>query len=148
MLMPERVKFRKQHRGRMSGYAKRGSTLAFGEFGLKELEPSWITAQQIEAVRITLVRYLKKGGKMWIRIFPDKPVTKKPLEVRMGGGKAEPSFWVAVVKTGRIMFELSGIPELEARDAFRIATQKLPISTQVVVKETNTSEVNNETART
>ncbi len=132
MLMPKRVKFRKQQRGRMRGKAVRGSSLAFGQYGLKAMEPHWITARQIEAARIALTRYIKRGGKVWIRIFPDKPCTKKPAETRMGKGKGAPEFWVAVVKPGRIMFELEGVPEEVAREAFRLAAHKLPIKTRFV----------------
>lgn len=132
MLMPKRVKYRKQQRGRMRGKAKRGSHIAFGEFGLKALEPAWITARQIEAARVAVTRHIKRGGKVWIRIFPDKPVTEKPAETRMGKGKGSPEFWVAVVKPGRIMFELAGVPEDLARDAFRLAAHKLPIKTKIV----------------
>ncbi len=133
--MPKQVKHRKQHRGNMRGRAKRGDSLAFGDYGLRALEPSWITAAQIEAARVSLVRYLKKGGKIWVRIFPDKPVSKKPLEVRMGGGKGEPAFWVAVVKTGRVMFEIVGISQSDALEAMRIASHKLPIATEVVIRQ-------------
>ncbi len=132
MLMPKRVKFRKQQRGRMRGKAVRGSSLAFGQYGLKAMEPHWITARQIEAARIALTRHIKRGGKVWIRIFPDKPCTKKPAETRMGKGKGAPEFWVAVVKPGRIMFELEGVPEEIAREAFRLAAHKLPIKTRFV----------------
>ncbi len=132
MLMPKKVKFRKQQRGRMTGKAYRGSSVSFGEFGLKTLEPGWITDRQIEAARIALTRYLKRGGKVWIRIFPDKPVTKKPAETRMGKGKGAPEFWVAVVKPGRIMFEVEGVPEDKAREAFRLASNKLPVKTRFV----------------
>jgi large subunit ribosomal protein L16 len=132
MLMPKRVKFRKQQRGRMRGKAVRGSLLAFGEFGLKATEPQWITARQIEAARIAMTRYIKRGGKIWIRIFPDKPCTKKPAETRMGKGKGAPEYWVAVVKPGRIMFEIAGVTEDIAREALRLAAHKLPIKTKFV----------------
>jgi len=132
MLMPRRVKFRKQQRGRMKGKAVRGSTLSFGKFGLKALEPHWITARQIEAARVAMTRHIKRGGKIWIRIFPDKPVTKKPAETRMGKGKGAPEYWVAVVKPGRIMFEIDGVPENLAREALRLAAHKLPIKTKFV----------------
>jgi len=132
MLMPKRVKFRKQQRGRMSGSATRGAHIAFGQFGLKALEPAWITARQIEAARIAMTRYIRRGGKVWIRIFPDKPVTVKPAETRMGKGKGSPEFWVAVVKPGRILFELEGISEPIAREAMRLAAHKLPIQTKFV----------------
>jgi large subunit ribosomal protein L16 len=134
MLMPKRVKYRKTHRGRMKGRAKGGSTLAFGKFGLQALEPAWINSNQIEASRIALTRYTKKGGKVWIRIFPDKPITKKPAEVRMGKGKGDPQFWVAVVKPGRIMFEMEGISEADAKKALTTAGHKLPILTKVLVR--------------
>lgn len=132
MLMPKRVKFRKQHRGRMSGVATSGAHIAFGQYGLKALEPAWITARQIEAARIAMTRYIKRSGKVWIRIFPDKPVTEKPAETRMGKGKGSPEFWVAVVKPGRILFELEGISESVAREAIRLAAHKLPIKTKFV----------------
>ena len=132
MLMPKRVKYRKQQRGRMGGKAVRGSKLAFGQYGLKALEPHWITARQIEAARVAMTRYVKRAGKVWIRIFPDKPCTKKPAETRMGKGKGAPEYWVAVVKPGRIMFELDGVPEETAREALRLAAHKLPIKTKFV----------------
>jgi len=132
MLMPSRTKYRKQQRGRLKGVALAGNYLAFGEYGLKALEAHWITASQIEAARIAISRYLKKGGKLWLRIFPDKPVTKKPAETRMGKGKGNVEFWVAVVKPGRILFEVSGVSEEDAREAFRIAASKLPIKTRFV----------------
>jgi len=136
MWMPKRTKYRKQQRGRLKGMATSGSTLAFGEYGLKALEGHWITGNQIEAARIAIMRYLKKGGKLWIRIFPDKPVTKKPAETRMGKGKGAVDHWVAVVKPGRILFELAGVPEDAAREAFRLASFKLPIKTRFVsIKE-------------
>ncbi len=134
MLMPKRVKFRKTQRGRMRGKAQRGSTISFGDFGLKALEPGWITARQIEAARVALTREMKRDGKIWIRIFPDKPVTKKPAETRMGKGKGMPEFWVAVVKPGRIMFEIAGIPSALAEEALRLAAHKLPIKTKFVVR--------------
>jgi len=132
MLMPKRVKYRKQQRGRMRGLAVRGSMLAFGEFGLKAMEPKWITARQIEAARIAMTRYIKRGGKIWIRIFPDKPCTKKPAETRMGKGKGAPEYWVAVVKPGRVMFEIAGVNEQTAREALRLAAHKLPLKTKFV----------------
>jgi len=132
MLMPKRVKYRKQQRGRMNGAAVRGSRLAFGQYGLKALEPKWITARQIEAARVAMTRYVRRSGKIWIRIFPDKPVTKKPAETRMGKGKGAPEFWVAVVKPGRVLFEMDGIPEETAREALRLAAHKLPIKTKFV----------------
>ena len=134
MLMPKRVKYRKSQRGRMSGKANRGSTVAFGDFGLKALEPHWITSRQIEACRVALSRKMKRDGKVWIRIFPDKPVSKKPLETRMGKGKGAPEFWVAVVKPGRIMFEVSGVSKEIAYEALRLASHKLPIKTKPVVR--------------
>jgi len=132
MLMPKRVKYRKAQRGRMKGKATRGSSLAFGEYGLKAMEPGWVTNRQIEASRVSLTRSLKRGGKIWIRIFPDKPVTKKPAETRMGKGKGNPEAWVAVVKPGRILYELEGVKEDVAREAFRLAGQKLGIATRFV----------------
>ena len=134
MLMPKRVKYRKTQRGRMRGKAQRGSAIAFGDFGLKALEPGWITARQIEAARVALTREMKRDGKIWIRIFPDKPVTKKPAETRMGKGKGMPEFWVAVVKPGRIMFEIGGISAALAEEALRLAAHKLPIKTKFVVR--------------
>ncbi len=134
MLMPKKVKYRKQQRGRMKGKAFRGSDVSFGEFGLKAMEPGWVTDRQIEAARIALTRYLKRGGKVWIRIFPDKPVTKKPAETRMGKGKGAPEFWVAVIKPGRVMFEVEGVAEDRAREAFRLAGRKLPIKTRFVTR--------------
>ncbi len=134
MLMPKRVKFRKAQRGRMSGKATRGATVAFGDFGLKALEPGWITQRQIEASRVALTRMMKREGKVWIRIFPDKPVTKKPAETRMGSGKGIPEFWVAVVKPGRILFELGGISRAAAQEAMKLAEHKLPIKTKFVTR--------------
>ncbi|MBK7866662.1 MAG: 50S ribosomal protein L16 [Ignavibacteriales bacterium] len=134
MLMPKRVKFRRAQRGRMTGKAYRGSSVSFGDFGLKALEPHWITSRQIEACRITLSRKMKRDGKVWIRIFPDKPVSKKPLETRMGKGKGAPEFWVAVVKPGRIMFEVAGVSEEVAREALKTCSYKLPIQTKVVAR--------------
>ena len=135
MLMPKRVKYRRVHRGRMTGKALRGNKVTYGEFGLQALEPCWITANQIEAARIAMTRYCKRFGKVWIKIFPDKPVTKKPAEVRMGSGKGSPEFWVAVVKPGKVMFELGGVPEETAREALRLAAMKLPLKTKFVTKE-------------
>ncbi|GAB6281603.1 MAG: 50S ribosomal protein L16 [Ignavibacterium sp.] len=132
MLMPKRVKYRKSQRGRMAGKAYRGSTLSFGDFGLKALEPHWITSRQIEACRVALSRKMKRDGKVWIRIFPDKPVSKKPLETRMGKGKGAPEFWVAVVKPGRILFEVSGVSKEVASEALKLCSHKLPIKTKVV----------------
>jgi len=134
MLMPKRVKYRKAQRGRMRGKATRGALVAFGDFGLKALEPAWITQRQIEATRVALTRMMKREGKVWIRIFPDKPVTKKPAETRMGSGKGVPEFWVAVVKPGRIMFELGGVTRELAAEAFTIASHKLPIKTKLVTR--------------
>ena len=135
MLMPKRVKYRKAQRGNMRGKAQRGSTLAFGEYGLKALEPGWVTNRQIEAARVALTRSLKRGGKVWIRVFPDKPVTKKPAETRMGSGKGAPDHWVAVVKPGRILFEMAGVPHEEAAEAMRLASHKLPVATRVVSRD-------------
>lgn len=135
MLMPKRVKYRKTHRGRMKGKAKGGTTLAFGQYGLQAMEPHWITSQQIEAARVALTKFIKKGGKLWVRLFPDKPVTKKPAETRMGKGKGDPDHWVAVVKPGRIMFELEGLPLADARKAMSLAAHKLPIETKFLVRE-------------
>lgn len=134
MLMPKRVKYRKTQRGRMRGKATRGAQVAFGDFGLKALEPGWITQRQIEATRVALTRMMKREGKVWIRIFPDKPVTKKPAETRMGSGKGIPEFWVAVVKPGRIMFELGGVTRDLAAEAFHLAAHKLPIKTKLVTR--------------
>ena len=142
MLMPKRVKYRRVHRGRMKGKATRGNFVAYGEFGLQATEPSWITSNQIEAARIAMTRYTKRGGQVWIKIFPDKPVTQKPAETRMGSGKGSPEYWVAVVKPGRVMFEIAGVPEDVAREALRLASHKLPIKTKVVKREdTETQEV-------
>jgi len=135
MLVPKRVKYRKQQRGRRSGIATRGSTLAFGQYGLKSLEAAWITNRQIEAARRAMTRYVKRGGKVWIRIFPDKPITAKPAETRMGKGKGAPEGWVAVVKPGRILYEMEGISEAEAKEAMRLAAMKLPIATRFVSRK-------------
>ncbi|MBQ8134165.1 MAG: 50S ribosomal protein L16 [Clostridia bacterium] len=135
MLMPKRVKYRRVHRGRMTGKALRGNKVTYGEYGIQALEPGWITANQIEAARVAMTRYCKRFGKVWIKIFPDKPVTKKPAEVRMGSGKGSPEFWVAVVKPGRVMFELAGVTQETAREALRLAAMKLPIKTKFVTKE-------------
>lgn len=135
MLMPRRVKFRKQHRGRMRGRASRGATLHYGDFGLQALEPGWVTNRQIEAARIAMTRHIRRGGKVWIRIFPDKPVTKKPAETRMGGGKGAPEYWVAVVKPGRVMFEVSGVPADLAKEAIRLASHKLPVRSRFIQRE-------------
>lgn len=134
MLSPRRTKFRKQQRGRMRGLAQRGSTIDFGEYALQATEPCWITSRQIEAARRAMTRYVRRGGKIWIRIFPDKPVTMRPAETRMGSGKGSPEFWVAVVKPGRIMFEMAGVPEATAREAMRLAAQKLPINTKFITR--------------
>jgi large subunit ribosomal protein L16 len=135
MLSPRRTKFRKQQRGRMNGIATRGSELNFGDFGLQATEPSWITARQIEAGRRAMTRYIRRGGKIWIRIFPDKPVTQRAAETRMGSGKGSPEFWVAVVKPGRILFEIAGVSEEIAREAMRLASNKLPIKTKFITRE-------------
>lgn len=135
MLMPKRIKYRKQQRGRKRGKAQRGSSVAFGQYGLKAMEAGWITSRQIEAARIAMTRYIKRGGKVWIRIFPDKPITKKPAETRMGKGKGSPEYWVAVVKPGRIMFELAGVEEPIAKEAMRLAMHKLPIKTKFVTRK-------------
>ena len=142
MLLPKRVKYRRVHRGRLKGKATRGNTVTYGDFGLQALEPAWITSNQIEAARIAMTRYTKRGGKVWIKIFPDKPITEKPAETRMGSGKGSPEYWVAVVKPGRVMFEIAGVPEDVAREALRLASHKLPIKTKVVAREdTETQEV-------
>ncbi|MBC7257903.1 MAG: 50S ribosomal protein L16 [Chloroflexi bacterium] len=132
MLMPKRVKYRRVHRGRMKGQAQRGAEVHFGEYGLQALEPCWMTSRQLEAARRAIVRYVKRGGKIWIRVFPDKPVSKKPAETRMGGGKGAPDHWVAVVKPGRVLFEIAGVREEVAREAMRLAAHKLPIKTQFI----------------
>lgn len=134
MLMPKKVKYRKQHRGRMTGKAWRGSTVAFGDYGLKALEPCWMTARQIEAARIAMTREIKRGGKIWVRIFPDKPITKKPQEVRMGKGKGPPEEWVAVIRPGRILFEMEGVSAEVAQTAMRLAAAKLPIHTKFTTR--------------
>ena len=134
MLMPKRVKYRRQQRGRMKGKATRGNFVAYGEYGLMATEPCWITANQIEAARIAMTRYIKRGGQVWIKIFPDKPITEKPAETRMGSGKGSPEYWVAVVKPGRVMFEISGVEETVAKEAMRLAANKLPIKCKFVTK--------------
>ena len=139
MLLPKRVKYRRVQRGRMTGKAMRGNTVNQGQYGLVALEPAWITSNQIEAARVAMTRYIKRGGKVWIKIFPDKPVTAKPAETRMGSGKGSPEYWVAVVKPGRVMFEIAGVPEETAREALRLASHKLPIKTKIV-KKGNESE--------
>ncbi|MDP9728509.1 50S ribosomal protein L16 [Alicyclobacillus tolerans] len=140
MLMPKRVKYRKEHRGRMKGESKGGNQVAFGEFGLQALEPAWVTNRQIEAARIAMTRYIRRGGKVWIKIFPSKPVTQKPAETRMGSGKGSPEKWVAVVKPGRILFELAGVSEEVAREAMRLAAHKLPIKTKFVKRGSEVGE--------
>ena len=136
MLMPKRVKYRRQQRGRLKGRAYRGNVLAYGQYGLVAEEPAWITSNQIEAARIAMTRFIKRGGKVWIKIFPDKPITEKPAETRMGSGKGSPEYWVAVVKPGRIMFEMDGVAPDVAREAMRLASHKLPIKCKFVMKET------------
>src|SRR6266508_5599043 len=136
MLMPKRTKYRKMMRGRMKGNAQRGATIAFGEFGLQALEPAWVTSRQIEAARRAITNYLKRGGKVWIRIFPDKPVTQKPAETRMGSGKGNPEFWVAVVKPGRVLFEIAGVPQDRAEEALQRAAMKMPMKCRVLTRET------------
>jgi large subunit ribosomal protein L16 len=135
MLMPKKVKFRKMQKGRMNGKAYSGSTVAFGEFGLKALEPGWVSSQQIESARIAITRHAKRGCKVWIRIFPDKPITKKPAETRMGKGKGAPEYWVAVVKPGRILYEMSGVTEALAKEAMRLASHKLPVATKFIKRD-------------
>ena len=145
MLLPKRVKYRRVHRGRLKGKAMRGNTVTYGDFGLQATEPSWITSNQIEAARIAMTRYTKRGGKVWIKkvwikIFPDKPITEKPAETRMGSGKGSPEYWVAVVKPGRVMFEIAGVSEEIAREALRLASHKLPVKCKIVAKETAETE--------
>lgn len=140
MLLPKRVKYRKQFRGRMKGKAQRGNKVSHGDFGLVALEPAWITNRQIEAARIAMTRYIKRGGQVWIKIFPDKPVTAKPAETRMGSGKGSPEYWVAVVKPGRVMFEIAGVSEDVAREALRLASHKLPIKTKIVARTEEAGE--------
>jgi large subunit ribosomal protein L16 len=135
MLMPKRTKYRKMMRGRRKGQAGRGATIAFGEYGLQALEPAWVTSRQIEAARRSITNYLKRGGKVWIRIFPDKPVTQKPAETRMGSGKGSPEFWVAVVKPGRILFEIAGVPQDRAEEALKRAGMKMPMDVRVILRE-------------
>lgn len=135
MLSPKRTKFRKQHRGRMRGMAQRGSDLSFGDFALQATEPCWLTSRQIEAARRAMTRYIRRGGKIWIRVFPDKPVTMRPAETRMGSGKGNPEYWVAVIKPGRIIFEIAGVPEATAREAMRLASFKLPFKTKFIVRD-------------
>jgi large subunit ribosomal protein L16 len=140
MLLPKRVKYRRVHRGRLTGEAHRGNFISHGEYGLQATEPAWITSRQIEAARIAMTRYIKRGGKVWIKIFPDKPITEKPAETRMGSGKGSPEYWVAVVKPGRIMFEMDGVSEEVAREALRLAANKLPIKCKFVRKEETEAE--------
>ena len=140
MLLPKRVKYRRQHRGRMTGTATRGNTVAYGEWGLQATEPCWITGNQIEAARIAMTRHTKRGGKVWIKLFPDKPVTQKALGTRMGSGKGAPEYWVAVVKPGRVMFEIAGVSEEVAREALRLAAHKLPVKCKIIKKEENGGE--------
>lgn len=140
MLLPKRVKYRRVHRGRLTGKAYRGNKVSYGDYGLQALEPAWITSNQIESARIAMTRYIKRGGQVWIKIFPDKPITEKPAETRMGSGKGSPEYWVAVVKPGRVMFEIKGVPEETAREAMRLAMHKLPIKCRFVLKETQDAE--------
>ena len=142
MLMPKRVKRRRVHRGRMKGTAQRGNIIAYGEYGLVAMEPAWVTSNQIEAARIAMTRYIKRGGQVWIKIFPDKPVTEKPAETRMGSGKGSPEYWVAVVKPGRVMFEIAGVDEQTAREALRLAAHKLPLKSKIMHKEVEGGESN------
>jgi large subunit ribosomal protein L16 len=135
MLLPKRVKYRRVHRGRLTGKATRGNTVTYGDYGLVATEPAWITSNQIEAARIAMTRYTKRGGQVWIKIFPDKPVTEKPAETRMGSGKGSPEYWVAVVKPGRVMFEIAGVPDDVAKEALRLASHKLPIKSKIVKRE-------------
>ena len=144
MLLPKRVKYRRVHRGRLTGKAMRGNKVTYGEYGLVALEPSWITSNQIEAARIAMTRYTKRGGQVWIKIFPDKPVTEKPAETRMGSGKGSPEFWVSVVKPGRVLFEIAGVPEETAREALRLAGHKLPLKTKFVTREDTAKETGGE----
>ena len=143
MLLPKRVKYRRVHRGRLKGKATRGNTVTYGDFGLQALEPAWITSNQIEAARVAMTRYTKRGGKVWIKIFPDKPITEKPAETRMGSGKGSPEYWVAVGKPGRVMFEIAGVSEEVAREALRLASHTLPIKTKIVAKEETAPESEN-----
>ena len=140
MLMPKRVKYRRVHRGRMTGKAMRGNTLAYGQYGLQATEPGWITSNQIDAARIAMTRFTKRSGQVWIKIFPDKPITKKPAETRMGSGKGSPEYWVSVVKPGRVMFEIAGVSEEIAREALRLASHKLPIKTKVITRTEEAGE--------
>ena len=140
MLLPKRVKYRRVHRGRLTGKATRGNKVTYGEYGLASLEPAWITSNQIEAARIAMTRYIKRGGQVWIKIFPDKPITEKPAETRMGSGKGSPEYWVAVVKPGRVMFEIAGVPEETAREALRLAANKLPVKCKFIKKDEQVEE--------
>ena len=142
MFMPKRVKYRRVHRGRMTGNALRGNTISYGDYAIQALEPCWMTANQIESARRAMTRYIKRGGKIWIKVFPDKPVTKKPAEVRMGSGKGAPEYWVAVVKPGRVLFEMSGVPVDVAREAMRLAAHKLPVKTKFITREMKEGEAN------
>ena len=142
MLMPKRVKYRRVHRGRMTGKALRGNTISYGDYAIQALEPCWMTANQIESARRAMTRYIKRGGKIWIKVFPDKPVAKKPAEVRMGSGKGAPEYWVAVVKPGRVLFEMSGVPVDVAREAMRLAAHKLPVKTKFITREMKEGEAN------
>ena len=144
MLLPKRVKYRRVQRGRLTGKAMRGNKVNYGDFGLVALEPAWITSNQIEAARIAMTRYTKRGGKVWIKIFPDKPITEKPAETRMGSGKGSPEYWVAVVKPGRVMFEVGGVAEEVAREALRLAIHKLPVKCKIVAKEVAETEADAE----
>ena len=144
MLLPKRVKYRRVHRGRLTGKAMRGNTVTYGEFGLVALEPAWITSNQIEAARIAMTRHTKRGGQVWIKIFPDKPITEKPAETRMGSGKGSPEYWVAVVKPGRVMFEIAGVSEDVAREALRLASHKLPLKTKFLKREEKKVEAGGE----
>lgn len=139
MLSPKKTKFRKQHRGRMRGHASKGNTIAFGDYALQTMEPVWLSSRQIEATRRTITRYVKRGGKLWIRVFPDKPVTARPAETRMGSGKGAPEYWVAVIKPGHILFEISGVPELTAKQAMKLASYKLPVKTKFIIKSSSRS---------
>ncbi len=143
MLMPKRVKRRKQMRGNLKGKAQRGNFVAYGEYGLQALDAKWVTANQIEAARIAMTRYIRRGGKVWIKIFPHKPITKKPAETRMGSGKGSPEYWVAVVKPGRVLFEIAGVPEETAKEALRLASHKLPIRTRFIKRETEGAQADN-----
>ena len=144
MLLPKRVKYRRVHRGRMRGKATRGNFVSNGEYGLQATEPAWETSNQIEAARVAMTRYIRRGGQVWIKIFPDKPVTKKPAETRMGSGKGSPEFWVSVVKPGRVLFEIAGVPEETAREALRLAGHKLPLKTKFVTREDTAKETGGE----